>query len=119
MDDEVYKKFDGMIKYLVLHYLKYNKQIDKKGAIPLFSKEISKLSSSIKKLYENKELFQYILEKYYTEAFNPFTTAYYTFMNLHNEGTDVDELFDTIAHGILQRLIKEKKENNIYAIFCK
>ena len=45
---------------------------------------ICQLSVKMKRIYETPEVFEYVFEKVYSCARNPFTTAYSQFMNFKN-----------------------------------
>jgi hypothetical protein len=110
MNEFIYKEFDELVHLLIEEYFQ-----EKTNSY--YKKIVKKLSNSIKQLYKNKEIFEYVLEKYYSQPLNPFTSAYHDFMNLYNSGNQAEDLFIKISDGILRRLIYEKLEKDIFTIF--
>ena len=110
MNEFIYKEFDVLVHLLIEEY----QDTETKESYQAIVKQFT---VSIKQLYKNKETFQYVLERYYSNAQNPFTTAYHDFMNWYNSGNEPEFLFKKIADGILRRLIFENMEHSIYTIF--
>ena len=90
-------------------YKKFNKLLK--------SGNYSNIINCMKILYTDKYIFEYVFSRYYSCSRNPFTTAYHEFMNNYISGMDIDEIFEIIAKGILQRYIHERKSKNKYITF--
>ena len=77
---------------------------------------INEISVAVKNIYNDPNLFKYIMETYYADNRNPFTNAYSQFMNSLKD-TPLEQLFYEISRDILYRLLQEKNTNNKYIVF--
>ena len=103
--DRAYFLFDNIIHTLVDNYTHNFNEF-----------YINEVVIAVKNIYIDKKLFKYIMEQYYSDSRNPFTTAYSQFMNKINQ-TPLDELFYDISRDILYRLIRENRADNDYIVF--
>ncbi len=77
---------------------------------------VNEIVIAVKNVYSNKKIFKYVMERYYANHRNPFTTAYSQFMN--NLGVmTLDECINDISHGLLSRLLKEQQTGNEFVVF--
>jgi hypothetical protein len=67
-------------------------------------------------IYENKELFKFILKDMYVHSRNPFISAYSYFMNLI-ERENIEDVFLNLAYSMLIRKYEETKSKNEYITF--
>ena len=105
----VYQKFDEFMNLIInkeikLHYTSYDVSI-------------KNIVDSMKIIYNNKIIFEFVFEKYYSNSRNPFTTAYHEFMNYLTSGFDTEDSFDYIAKCIFKRSIREKINNNEFIVY--
>lgn len=118
LNEFVYKEFDTLVYLLIEEYQNESSENEsQQNKNKRYRNMVKELTVSIKVLYNNKELFQYILERYYSSPLNPFTTAYHDFMNWYNSGNEPNDLFRKIADSILRRKIYENINENIHTIF--
>ena len=119
----IHKHIEDCIQKILSEYLKFNNELEeetKENDLLLdkyYISSINKIKSIMKILYKNKEIFEYVLEKYYSYSLNPFTTAYHEFMNWFYSGIEIELIFNRISEGIFRRLLYEKTEHSIYTIF--
>ena len=100
MEHDVYETFNDLINTMIDTYTYSGHDFS-----------VDSLSKTMKKMYNNHTLFKYTFEKFYSNARNPFITAYHEFMNLKEYETDLEDVFYIISEGILLRMLKERKYN--------
>ena len=120
---DIHKHIEECIQKVLLNYLNFNDKLEdetEENDVLLdkcYTSSVSKIKSIMKILYKNKEIFEYVFERYYSYSSNPFTTAYHEFMNWFYSGIELELIFKRISEGIFRRLLYEKMEHSIYTIF--
>ena len=105
------QNYDEIIYQKVRELLDLIKQTYKSSQYDIAIEHISK---NMKSIYKNPKIFEYVFERVYSCARNPFTTAYHEFMNYKNSGYDLDDIFFFVSKGILVRLVNEKDEFSVF-----
>jgi hypothetical protein len=104
--ERVYEKVEHLIKSVVDAHTQER-----------HARSIMMIEMSLRNLYTNQDIFKKVMERYYSDPRNPFTTAYSQFMNYLDSGINLDEIYWEIAECILLRRLKEKQTGNIYTVF--
>jgi hypothetical protein len=100
-------------------YKDFKKRIDKSAKLYGFDHENDQtqhIGTAIKQLYIEQICFEYVMEKYYADSRNPFTTVYSQIMNSLTYEEPTDKFFTTTAEFLLYRVVKEK-ENGTYTVY--
>jgi hypothetical protein len=100
MAERVYESFSELMDIIVKNY-----------RISRHLLAIGDIVKTMKSIYKDPKIFEYVFERFYSNARNPFTTAYHEFMNFKNSGYDIEDIFDILAEGILLRMNKEYQHN--------
>uniref|UniRef100_A0A6C0AY66 Uncharacterized protein n=1 Tax=viral metagenome TaxID=1070528 RepID=A0A6C0AY66_9ZZZZ len=100
MAERVYESFSELMDIIVKNY-----------RISRHLLAIGDIVKTMKSIYKDPEIFEYVFERFYSNARNPFTTAYHEFMNFKNSGYHIEDIFYFLAENILTRMLKEYKYN--------
>ena len=103
--EKIYFKLEELIVALVESY-----------SVSRHHRSVNIIEENLRRIYKFKDVFQYILERFYADPRNPFTTAYSRFMNFLDSGLDPEEIFFDIAENILLRRAKEQEKGE-YVVF--
>ena len=112
--ESILERFHECLDILYTFYTESNENFSNKRKLNYC---IRRITNVVGILFQNKRVFRYVLEKYYSHPQNPFTTAYQHFMNYYSNGSKLNEVIEMISRFLFMRLVYEKRSDELTTFF--
>jgi hypothetical protein len=112
--ESILSSFHEFLDILYNFYTESNEKVSNKRKLNYC---INRIISVVGILFQNKRVFKYVLERYYSHLQNPFTTAYHHFMNYYSNCSKLYDVIEMISRFLFMRLVYEKSSDELTTFF--
>ena len=112
--ESILASFHEFLDILYNFYTESNEKVSNKRKLNYC---INRIISVVGRLFQNKRVFKFVLERYYSHPQNPFTTAYHHFMNYYSNGSKLYENLEMISRFLFMRFVYEKRSDELTTFF--